>query len=94
MSRHHRYSGLAKGREWERARQHAFRRAGRRCERCGKAGRLEVHHRLPVSSGGTNASDNLQVLCRTDHIALHRPPARRASVEAWETLVAGMRRVV
>jgi hypothetical protein len=44
-------------------------RDGHRCVDCGASAiedplvRLEVDHRIPVSKGGTNDSDNLQTLC-------------------------------
>ena len=41
------------------------------CELCQQAGRLvpatEVHHRLPIDDGGTDADDNLQALCKSCH---------------------------
>jgi 5-methylcytosine-specific restriction endonuclease McrA len=33
--------------------------------------RLEVHHRLPLSEGGTNALRNLELLCAACHDAAH-----------------------
>lgn len=36
------------------------------CVKCGSSGhgvRLEVDHKIPVASGGTDALDNLQILC-------------------------------
>ena len=36
---------------------------GRKCERCGRRGRLEVDHVLPRSQGGTDDRANLMVLC-------------------------------
>ena len=52
MSRHHRYSGIAKGPEWERCRRMAKERDGWRCQKCGRAGRLEVHHVIELAHGG------------------------------------------
>jgi len=41
------------------------------CERCQKEGRLtpaeEVHHIVPLSRGGTHATDNLMALCTGCH---------------------------
>ncbi len=33
---------------------------------------LEVHHKLPIACGGKSTIDNLQVLCSTHHMFLHR----------------------
>lgn len=45
------------------------------CERCLKEGRLtsvqEVHHIIPVASGGTHDEANLMSLCRSCHNKIH-----------------------
>ena len=69
MSRHHR----AHKRGWSRIRQRALVKAGRRCTRCGRPGRLEVHHPRPLSKGGTH-DQALEVVCRTCHLARHHLP--------------------
>ena len=77
MSRHHR----AHKRGWELTRKRAIRAAGRRCQRCGLPGRLEVHHPTPLSRGGGH-DQALEVVCRHCHLAHHQPdPARLAWVE-------------
>lgn len=62
------------GRAWKRIRdryaaQHPL------CEMCEAEGKLtpmeEVHHKLPVSKGGTHARDNLMSLCRSCHTKIH-----------------------
>ena len=90
VSRHHRGSGIAKGAEWEQQRQHAMRQGGWRCSKCGKAGRLEVHHIIPISEGGTNDPENLTPLCRECHINIHRRQVSERE-QAWETHVKEMR---
>ena len=76
-------------RRWAHVRQAALARAGWRCRACGGVGRLEVHHRRPLASGGAAFEPaNLEVRCRRCHFAAHRPvkrddPARRA----WLALV-------
>ena len=72
MSRHHKGSGMAKGPAWERLRRQAFDRDGRRCQQCGRAGRLEAHHVVELGHGGTNDQNNLLTLCRACHIDGHR----------------------
>ena len=69
MSRHHREHK----RGWSRIRQRAIAKAGRRCTRCGLPGRLEVHHPLPLSAGGTH-DQALEVVCRDCHLARHHLP--------------------
>ena len=45
------------------------------CEECRKAGRYTkatlVHHRLPLSEGGSNNFDNLESLCDSCHSRIH-----------------------
>lgn len=40
------------------------------CEACGKPAQ-EVHHRVPLSRGGTNDFSNLISLCRSCHNKIH-----------------------
>ena len=62
------------GRAWKRIRdrhigQHPL------CEQCEKEGKLipaaEVHHKIPISKGGTHARENLMSLCRSCHNKIH-----------------------
>ena len=69
MSRHHR----AHKRGWARILARAIRAAGRRCSRCGRPGRLEVHHPTPLSTGGTH-EQALVVVCRICHLSQHHQP--------------------
>lgn len=45
------------------------------CEQCLADGRAtaarEVHHKVPLSEGGTNATENLQALCKSCHSKIH-----------------------
>ena len=67
MSRFHR--GIPR-RLWEAARRAALDRDGWRCRTCGKAGRLEVDHVLPLDRGGDPLDlTNLQTLCRDCHFS-------------------------
>ena len=62
------------GRAWKRIRdsyiqQHPL------CEKCGETGKLtpaeEVHHKLPLSQGGTHEQRNLIALCQPCHSKIH-----------------------
>ena len=81
---------MAKGAAWDRLRVNALRQGGWRCSKCGKAGRLEVHHVIPISEGGSNDPENLACLCRACHIDIHRRQVSERE-RAWETHVAEMR---
>ena len=80
-------------RRWRQLRCPVRQRAAWRCERCGRAGRLEVDHKTPLRDGGALYDlDNLQALCRGCHIEKTRGEnaARRntpAPVLAWRELV-------
>ena len=37
------------------------------CHRCGSTEKLEIHHMIPVSMGGTNDKGNLIILCHECH---------------------------
>ncbi len=43
-----------------------------RCQACGQREQLEVHHLQHRSQGGSDAADNLIVLCGPCHRAAHR----------------------
>ena len=59
-------------RRWAGVRMAALDRDRWRCQECGKAGLLEVHHVTPLEHGGAPfALSNTRTLCRGDHILLH-----------------------
>lgn len=69
-----------------------FERDGHRCRNCGKAGRLECDHIVPLAKGGAPLDPaNLQTLCRSCHIEKTRaencrpPPPGQAE---WRAMVA------
>ena len=68
-----------------------FERDGYRCVMCGRAGRLECDHILPLQLGGDPwALDNLQTLCRSCHIQKTAGENRREltlAEEAWRRLM-------
>ena len=86
MSWHHKHGGGAKGPAWERQRRQAFDRDRWRCQVCGKSGRLEAHHLTEIAHGGSNDLNNLQSVCRTCHIEMHRPEESLTSGE-WQSLM-------
>lgn len=45
---------------------------GERCEKCGKAGKVIMHHIKEVAEGGKSTSDNLLLVCRQCHNEFHR----------------------
>ena len=68
-------------------RNHMFRRDDYTCQKCGEVhrvvnengiplpttdGELDLHHKIPVSKGGTDSPDNLITLCRTCHKEWHK----------------------
>ena len=71
MSRFHHRPANKRG--WAAIRAIAIRAAGRRCTRCHRPGRLEIHHPLPLSEGGDNGQA-LEVICRVCHLARHHKP--------------------
>ena len=92
MSRRHpgsRHHAKLDRRRWQAARRAALQRAGHRSELSGKAGRLEVHHRVRLEDGGDPYSlDNLMVLTRAEHIELHRDDRSTPGRAAWRSFVA------
>ena len=78
MSRHHHRPEHKRG--WTAIRARAIRAAGRRCSRCGFAGKLSVHHPTPLSRGGDN-DQALEVVCRNCHLSQHHQPD--PDREAW-----------
>jgi hypothetical protein len=75
----------AKAREHIKLRFEILDRDDFRCQVCGtQAGagrRLQVHHILPVESGGTNDPDNLETLCDACHAGKHAVAATQVEDE-------------
>ena len=87
MSREHR---ALDRRRWARVRRAVFRRDRYRCRKCGKAGRLECDHLVPLRAGGDPWDmANLESLCRTCHIAKTAAENRRPDPERdrWREFV-------
>ena len=58
--------------DWQVLRKIVFKRDGRRCCNCmAKIRRLDVHHVVPLCSGGTNRLTNLKAVCFMCHQSIH-----------------------
>ena len=81
--------------QWRTLRRLILRRDSYRCQKCGKAGRLEVDHVIPVHKGGEFwEAQNLQALCRSCHFrksAVETTRRARAKMhkhkQAWRNMV-------
>ncbi len=62
------------GRSWQKIRD-LYASTHPLCERCLERGVVtmmdHVHHKIPLSEGGSNDFDNLQSLCKPCHTAIH-----------------------
>ena len=90
MSKYH--VGIVGTARWQWTRRAVFQRDSHRCRSCGRAGRLECDHIVPLDRGGDAWDlDNLQSLCRGCHIAKtgRERPVRPVpeAVQAWRRLV-------
>ena len=76
---------------WPRFRLMIFDRDGYRCVDCGRPGRLEASHDLPVWKYPHLEMDetNVKARCRPCHLAFDRRPTPPATV-AWRQLVRDM----
>jgi len=45
--------------------------AGGKCARCRSTENLTAHHIIPLSDGGTNDKENIQILCEDHQKELH-----------------------
>lgn len=57
---------------WREICKEKIRSVGGKCQRCPNDTRLEVHHIIALSRGGTNHPLNLIVLCYTCHNKRHK----------------------
>ena len=97
MSRRHpgsRHYAALDRRRWQWTRLKVFERDGWRCRRCGKAGRLECDHVVPLRKGGAPFDmDNLQTLCRPCHLAKTADDAGRGpdpERDRWRAKLAAL----
>ena len=89
MSMHHRRVPWS---IWDRFRRlKVFKRDKWRCTRCGKAGRLEAHHVIPLHEGGEYLDpSNIVTMCRTCHVRHHRRQPTPDQIE-WMKYIADLR---
>ena len=89
MSVHHTRLSSRRHERWARLIKH---RDGWRCRICGRAGKLEADHIVPLHRGGEAYSlANGQTLCRSCHIQKSRLETGRQWTPAelaWQALVA------
>ena len=70
--RHHE---LYRRKEYARLRRRCLDRDGWRCQECGRAGRMELHHIVSLQKGGAPLDPaNLTTLCRRCHWENHTLP--------------------
>lgn len=93
-----RLPGIGWRRRWAALRREILERDGWRCVQCGRAGRLEVDHAIPLHKQGDPwAKSNLQTLCRSCHLAKtakenrerHAPTGERGALRALVTEMIG-----
>jgi hypothetical protein len=65
------YDAVLVSDRWRAVRAEAIRRAGYRCVRCGRDGRLDVHHAHGYRNLGRERPEELQALCRSCHDWVH-----------------------
>lgn len=66
------FSKAAYGKDWSAVSKSTIERAGNKCVDCGGTKKLQAHHIIPLSKGGTNTNFNLIALCEACHAKRHR----------------------
>ncbi len=54
------------------------------CVNCGSAENLEWHHRIPLAMGGTTDPENMEVLCKTCHVAVTNYQRRLGFIRSYK----------
>ena len=89
MSNHHR---RIPSRQWRKLRAQVLLRDGFRCQVCGRAGKMEVDHIVPMEKGGHPTDpDGLQAICVPCHIDKTRGERGAAEIPGhaeWRALVS------
>ena len=81
------------GSKWAKVRLKVLDRDHWACVTCGKAGRLEVDHRVSIEHGGAMYDlENLQTFCRGCHIRKHGGTVRKktSEVQDWQRYLKAM----
>lgn len=82
----------ARGKRWRFLRLKKLESVNWKCERCGRAGRLEVHHREELAEGGDMYDfNNLEVLCRRCHFAEHDKHGLIPKRAEWDVYMKELR---
>ena len=96
MSKWHDTTTKASGGRWQALRKQALERDGYRCQQCGKPGRLEADHVIPLMDGGAAWDpDNIQALCVSCHLQktrLERATPQSPSRIAWASYLEQLSR--
>lgn len=87
-----RFLAAIPSRVWERTRRRILDRDNYRCRKCGRPGRLEVHHVTPLHRGGAPLDPaNLLTLCHGCHIREHsREKERDPERQRWRDYLRDM----
>lgn len=57
--------------KWWAIKQEVYKKYGHKCSKCGSCNNIDVHHKIPLSKGGTNNIQNLIPLCHECHEKIH-----------------------
>ena len=86
--------GIYRTLKWKAVRQKVFKRDNYRCVECGKYGRVECDHKIPIAKGGAVFDmKNLRTLCRGCHVQLSAAGNRKTvgpEIQAWQRFVNEM----
>ena len=78
-------------RRWRSIRRELLRHSGFVCSSCGVGGSLEVHHRQPLSRGGSDDLENLKALCAGCHLRAHNYKRPTLAALAWRAATEELR---
>jgi len=66
------YQKFIRSAKWQKIRLRALDNRGHKCEKCGSLKKLHVHHLNYKGFGGNEQDNDLQILCRSCHMRVHR----------------------
>jgi len=70
--------------DWEKRRDQSMTSAKDECSICGEEG-TQVHHVIPISLGGSNLPENLQLLCYECHLEAHGADWEEWNGRSWSS---------